>query len=323
MKHTVKFNAASTATRFGDWLTTPQRTWAASYLRVALGMLAALFFVEHCRQISLLWGPHGQISASDLFQSGARDGLLAILWQSGAGTMFVYSAGFISSIALAFGVFPRAMAVVFVATLYEVYSRNGPILNGGQEIILIIAFYLCFADTSHYFCAIRVRTLERFPTVQRLSAIVHNAAMTMVVVQISLVYFWSAFFKITGHLWQNGTALYYIMRDEWYTSSVSHLFYLNSTVVTLATYGTIALEMAFAFLLWNRRLRLPILCSVLVLHLNIAIFMGLSVFALTMMAIDIGVLTDGDVYRVQNATAKFTRIFSRGSDQASLRTELK
>ncbi|HET6274784.1 MAG TPA: hypothetical protein VFE16_02435 [Candidatus Cybelea sp.] len=279
-----------------DWAITPHRAWAAAYLRVALGAFMTLFFLDHLTQVLFLWGPHGQVGP---ITSG--------VWASNRGTFTLYIAALLVSLALAIGILPRLTIILFNVVLLLFWSRNAPLLDGGHDILAIIAFYLCFADTTSYYCLFRAPLLDRFKVIRRLSVVVHNAAMTMILIQISLVYFWSSAFKIMGHMWQDGTALYYILRSEWFSSPVASHIYLNATFVTLATYGTIVVEMSFAFLLWSRKARIPVLCCIIGLHLGIGVMMGLKDFAIIMIAIDIGVLSDADILRIERLVTKLTR----------------
>jgi hypothetical protein len=283
--------------QFHDWWTRPQRRSAAAWLRVGLSCLMVLFLIEHVGQVALLWGPHGQVPAAKILAFGGSGAARA--WSSELGTTILFVAALFISAAFGLGILPRLTSVLFLISTYAFFMRNDAILDGGQNLMIVLSFYLCFVDTSAFGCLWRLRRLDSSKAVNRVSTILHNAAMLLVVSQISIVYFWAAFYKMTGHMWQDGTALYYIMRDAAFASPVSHYFYVHASIVTLATYGTIAIEIAFAVLLWNKRFRLPLLAAIVLLHVGIAIFMGLTVFAAIMIIADTAVLDDNDFMRLQ------------------------
>ena len=282
--------------RFLDWVAIPHRLESAAYLRIVIGSTTALFYLEHYDKIALLWGPKGQIPA--VFLAPTHLNVATRLWMTSAGTTALVWIGIISSLALALGVLPRLAAAVVSFMMITTFQRNDMILDGGQNILTVMAFYLCFADTSKA-ALLPGDILERFRLTRRLKTILHNGAMFVILAQISMVYFWASYYKLTGHKWEDGTALYYIMRaDVFALPGVSHFFFLSATFVTVATYMTMVVEFGFSVFLWNRIFRLPFLGAIILMHMGIAVLMGLAVFGVTMILIDCTVLTTADCRRV-------------------------
>lgn len=267
-----------------------------------------LFYAEHIAQVPLLWGPFGQKSASEMLGASPWSPI-AMLWQTTAGSYTAYFLALAISIAFAIGLLPRITAPLFLLASFTMFVRNDAVLDGGQNILMVIATYLCFADTSWYGSLVKIR-VPLPASLRVVPVILHNAAMTMVTIQISIVYFYAGAFKMMGHMWQDGTALYYIMRDDAFSWYASPFFYSNATFVTLATYGTMFVEIGFALFLWNKRLRLVFLALILFMHVGIAIFMGLTLFAAIMIAIDIAILTDSDVSQLRHHGVAIRQWFS-------------
>ena len=61
-------------------------------------------------------------------------------------------------------------------------------------------------------------------------------------------------------------------------------------VVTGLTYGTLALEVSYAFLIWNPRLRWVMLAMVTLMHIGIAVCMGLVMFSVMMMIFNLAMV---------------------------------
>ena len=61
--------------------------------------------------------------------------------------------------------------------------------------------------------------------------------------------------------------------------------WLWELVVTSLTYFTLAFEISFIYLIWNRRLRWTIIAAAVLLHLGIAICMGLVTFSMIMLVL--------------------------------------
>ncbi|MFF9526775.1 HTTM domain-containing protein [Streptomyces achromogenes] len=118
--------------------------------------------------------------------------------------------------------------------------------------------------------------------------VVHAGAMLVIAVQICLIYSSSGWYKIQGSLWQDGTALYYALHIGNVTPwpALSRAVASHGLVVLLLTYGTVIAEVAFPFLLFNRRTRTAIVMVMMGLHAGIGTLLGLPFFSLAMIAAD-------------------------------------
>jgi hypothetical protein len=101
--------------------------------------------------------------------------------------------------------------------------------------------------------------------------------------ELSVLYFEAGFYKIQGHVWANGTALYYILRTNQFSlPGWTDLIWRSAALITLATWGTILFGIAHPFLLWHPRLKYLMFCCAMCLHGAIAVLMALPWFSLTM-----------------------------------------
>jgi hypothetical protein len=104
-------------------------------------------------------------------------------------------------------------------------------------------------------------------------------------IQLCLLYFSSSLNKVTGQLWQNGTALYYVLLSEEYSNPAFGPWLADKYVfITLASYATIGVQLSFPYLVWTRRFRVPIICGLILMHLGIGFQMGLARFSLVMIS---------------------------------------
>ncbi|MFD3875711.1 HTTM domain-containing protein [Streptomyces sp. NPDC058623] len=119
--------------------------------------------------------------------------------------------------------------------------------------------------------------------------VVHAGAMFVIAAQVCLIYAASGWYKIQGSLWQDGTALHYVLHlgnvTPW--PALSHFIAGSGLVVLLLTYGTVIVEVAFPFTLFNARLRTVMVLIMMSMHAGIGILLGLPYFALTMIAADL------------------------------------
>ena len=97
--------------------------------------------------------------------------------------------------------------------------------------------------------------------------------------QVFIIYVSSAMFKIQGSLWDNGTAIYYAMHIR----SLEAFPMLNGvitnhlSIVFVATYGTVFLQLFFPFLQLTRPTRILALAGIIGMHVGIGILSGIAV----------------------------------------------
>lgn len=128
-----------------------------------------------------------------------------------------------------------------------------------------------------------------------LANIVHNGAMLVIVVEVILIYSTAGWYKIQGTKWENGTALFFPLHLDDFTPwpALSHALAGNSLMVMLISYGTVIVQVAFPFTLFNRRVKNVLLAVMMLEHASIAILLGLPFFSLAMIAADAVFLPTG------------------------------
>jgi hypothetical protein len=189
-----------------------------------------------------------------------------------------------------------------------------PILGDqGDNILRVGLFLLMFMHTSEYW-SLDARRRERtsrialapreplgnawatmrnlwnsqFVLPRWLSNSLHNVALATLGFQLITIYIWAAVYKITGELWQHGTAIYYPMQLHEYKPFpfLSDLMTHFGVMVGLATYVVIFTQMFFALMLLHVVTRRIAIVLVITFHVSIAILMALPWFSLTLIAFD-------------------------------------
>ena len=296
-------SAAPSHSTLLDTFTRPHSLIAASVLRIALGAYALIIYVAHIAQRYFLWGPNGAYPF-DAFVGvlRAHGGFsLYSLSQSKAYFEAIFWLGLLVSALYTIGLWPRLTGMLSYAFILSLYERNPFFDDGGFNLYVILNFYALFAETGAYFTIgseITRSRLAKTTTIQSLLNVLHNFAMLFCCVQLCMVYFFSSFYKIMGSKWQNGTALYYILRSYGFGSSaLAPWIYRNASMVTAGTYGPLVMQLAFPWLMWNRRAKWYILAAVVVFHASIAVILGpgLYRFSFIVIAADIVFFTDEDL----------------------------
>ncbi|WP_328561561.1 HTTM domain-containing protein [Streptomyces coelicoflavus] len=118
--------------------------------------------------------------------------------------------------------------------------------------------------------------------------IVHNGALVVIMAEACLIYATAGWYKIQGSRWQDGTAVYYPLHLDYFSPwpALSDALAASGTMVMLITYGTVAVQVAFPFTLFNRRVKNVLLAVMMLEHAVIAVTLGLPFFSLAMIAAD-------------------------------------
>ncbi|MFF3461954.1 HTTM domain-containing protein [Streptomyces sp. NPDC002619] len=118
--------------------------------------------------------------------------------------------------------------------------------------------------------------------------ILHNGALFVIMAEACLIYATAGWYKIQGSRWQDGTAVYYPLHLDSFSPwpGLADLMSSNGTLVMLVTYGTVIVQVAFPFTLFNRRVKNVLLAAMITEHAVIAVVLGLPFFSLAMIAAD-------------------------------------
>lgn len=121
-----------------------------------------------------------------------------------------------------------------------------------------------------------------------LANLVHNAGLAVIMAEVCLVYATAGWYKIQGSRWQDGTALYYPLKLDYFSPwpDLSGLLASSGVMVMLLSYGTVMVQVAFPFTLFNRRVKNVLLVAMMLEHAGIAVLLGLPFFSLAMIAAD-------------------------------------
>ncbi|MGW6398851.1 HTTM domain-containing protein [Streptomyces sp. NPDC055134] len=142
----------------------------------------------------------------------------------------------------------------------------------------------------------------------------HNAALLVIMAEACLIYATAGWYKIQGSRWQDGTAVYYPLHLDYFSPwpALGDLLASHGLMVMLVSYGTVAVQVAFPFTLFNRRVKNVLLVAMMCEHAAIAVLLGLPFFSLAMIAADAVFLPTSFLKRLGGWVARARgRLFSR------------
>lgn len=291
-----------------EWLTREHWLIGASLMRVSLGIWAIFFYLLHWPVRGLLWGPEGVLPFERFLKAGSYLNVFAF---SRSPVYFegVYLLAIAVAVLIVIGCRPRLMIPFHWVMIWSFQERNQLLGDGGDNLMRIVLLFLVVVNTGAYFSITQGRRpawprwrahmrrlaepLDRFfhPTL----AALHNIGVVMIIVQLCMLYLSTGLYKAMGEVWQNGTALYYILRvDEFSWPGVAEIIYRNVYLVVLGTYGTVLFEVTFTPSLLNRWSRYVMIMVGFSFHVGIALIMGLITFGWSMLSVYPLLLTDGE-----------------------------
>jgi predicted DCC family thiol-disulfide oxidoreductase YuxK len=168
------------------------------------------------------------------------------------------------------------------------HHRDVNLTYGVDHILACLLFILCVAPVGRAMSLDRVRDVR---AAKRLDLTARppphaspwaGACTRLMQIQIAVLFFYSAIAKV-GSTWWNGDAVWYLFSTtEYYQPVLLDLFARHYWLVNIGTYATVLAEVAFPFLIWQRRSRPYMLAAAIFLHLLIAVFMRLFYFSSVM-----------------------------------------
>jgi antimicrobial peptide system SdpB family protein len=294
---------AGSGNRFLKFWTTEHGLIGIALFRILTGLCTTYGYLVHYYQRHYLWGPAGVVPL-DLWRESGAFSLYGV--SSSQGWFEVtFHVGILSAILWTVGWKSRFTGLVAFLFRYSLYARNTLIAHGGDNVSIIIQAYLLFANTGAYFSvdARHHRDLSDGKATtsfgKQAAAVSHNAALIASVLQLCVMYTVAGLHKVSGPMWQSGTALYYILRTQQFGSPHSYLIDRNAYLLVILSYATICFQVGFCLALLNPYSRYLWIAGGIAFHVGIAFFMGLTTFSWLMIATYPLLVRDTEYRRIQ------------------------
>lgn len=253
---------------------TPRQLIGASIARILVGLAGLHFYVSGFSPRDFLWGGNGYFADSD-FPSGN--------WL----TVFIVLAMLVALLFILYG--GRILGLVHGFLILTFYHRNPILLDGGDNYISIVVWFLPFVFSNTYLAlgtAKRRRRLEGSASADfRLTYALHNLALFLMGFQVAIIYVVAGLSKVASPVWRSGEAIYFIsrMREFQYSGLLTSLS-ANPFVTTAMSYFAVVVQVAFVPLVLNRQTRVFGVLGVAAMHLGIMFGMGLMGFGLSVLS---------------------------------------
>ncbi|MEV0775134.1 HTTM domain-containing protein [Streptomyces sp. NPDC050433] len=210
---------------------------------------------------------------------------------------------------------PLLWAVLGVALLGTLLDRTG-----GEWWVTVLLWTLWLSQGLWWVVNRYAPDSEPRALLDVVANLIHNGTLVVIMVEVCLIYATAGWYKIQGSRWQDGTALYYPLHLDYFAPwpALSDILASSGVIVMVLTYGTVMVQVAFPFTLFNRRVKNVLLVAMMLEHAGIAVLLGLPFFSLAMIAADAVFLPTAFLILVGDTATKVRRRFTAGPSPQGL-----
>lgn len=286
------------------WFIDEQRALRGlSLSRILVGIASIGILITNFAHRHIVWG----VSSTWLepYREDNDFASVASLFEGSNPTVFTLKYLLLVAIAVAVlvGWRTKLTTLLLVIGMTGLVESNGLVGNQGDNILRIGLICMIFMNTSAFW-SVDQRRRDQFTdppeSVVKRAVIglpilpdwirtpLHNAALIALGLQVFILYTASAMYKIQGEYWQEGTALYLPLSLPDYSvfPQLNELLVANSFFMVVATYFAVYIQLFFAVGLLHPFSRRVSIIGVILMHVGIAVLMGLPWFSLSMIAFD-------------------------------------
>lgn len=264
-------------------------------LRVALGIALLASYAPLTRDLAELYGDGGWISREAFVAASLDAGWYSIFaWIREPVQLAGLHAAFLAgAVAFTAGWCVRwvkwPLWVIYVSYL----NRNPAVVYGADLLLANLLLVVCVAPIGRGLSV--AGTGGSWPSGPRAFV-----CLGLVRWQMALVFLFSAVQKLRGDLWWSGEAVWVAINNaEFAHLGLAGMLADHFWLVTVATHGALAIELAYPFLIWGARTRPWILGAAILFHLGTAVLFGLYLFAWVAIAGHLAFMPAGLLSRVR------------------------
>lgn len=272
---------------------------SCALLRAGLGVIGLIALIG-LTPVVMYWVPTGLVP-----DPGDGAGIRSFLAAHGLGNTAGWTLWVVMVAAFALltvGYRTRFVSPLCVLLLIVQAYLNRLPLSMAWQVEVCLLFYLMFTDSG------AVLSLDAWLASSKVGNEPQQTTslwpLTLMRYQIALIYFSSGLWKLVGTSWREGTALHFVLNNHLYARFPGPLSPHLEALAMVATYLTLAWELAFPLMLLTSVTRRLALLAGVVLHIGIWATMEVGLFSWVML---VGYLSFLDPRQVAEITHRVLR----------------
>jgi hypothetical protein len=281
---------------------TPQSPLPVALFRILYGVcVSATVILLHSDWLEW-FGVHSWITLATMekIEPGVRLNLFTVMPQDNRWIAAFFWIFLAFALLLTVGLWTRLSSIVVFLCLTSIQQRNLFMLHGGDTLLRVTGFFLMFAPAG------AALSLDRWIRVRRgveSAAIEPRApwAQRMMQFELALMYLTSFFWKLKGHAWLQGTALFYVLHLHSMARFPVPGWLQYPLVLKMGSWFTLLLEFSLGTFIWIPRFRYPLLLLGLFFHLCIEYALNAPMFEWDVLAVYVLFIDPADLERLLRA----------------------
>lgn len=269
----------------------PQTGHVLGLYRIAIGLLTLYSFSLFAKDADVFFSDEGVLTTRTVARELGREYHTILHWiRSPFGVRLALAALMLAAVCFTVGFHTRVASVLLYLLVVSFHERNPLVLNGSDSVLRTMLFFFMFAPAGAAWSVDHVR--RRIRSREVTPRLISPWAQRMMQVQVSVIYFVTAYAKTRGALYHQGTAMYYVFGlVDFNVRGVEQLMN-HPLIYSFLTYAVLFIEVSLPFLLWFRASRPYAVGMGLLAHGWIMVFMTIPVFGILMVATYIPFFTE-------------------------------
>jgi predicted DCC family thiol-disulfide oxidoreductase YuxK len=284
-------------------------------LRIGYGTLWTLFLLREFHERLTAWGPNAPwtptmertYEAQIPMFGWVRAWVTSVAGLGSGGFEAFYALAIVAGVLFTLGWRTRISSLLFCFVVVALENRSPLITDGGDNVLTLMSIFLCFTRCGRHWSldARRLRTrrepgklpewrLELAAVREQVANVLHNGAVLVIAFQVCLIYATAGLYKVQGSMWQDGSAMTFVLRLRWFQPwpGLDSWLLGHTVLLAIAGYVTVFVQVGFPFAVFSPKLKYPSLIVLAGMHLSITVLLGLPFFSLIMLAGDAVFLSD-------------------------------
>lgn len=280
----LRDGSSAMATTWNRFWFTPTDPATLCLIRVLAGLMLFYTHAVWTLDLDAFFGEQSWLSREVIAQANQGGYSWSILnWcRSPIALWSMHIAALTTFALLTVGLWTRVVSVLaFVFTVSYAHRTPGA-LYGLDQINGLLSLYLMVGPSGSRFSVDAWRARRHGQTFET-SSVTANLAIRLMQCHMCVIYLFAGLSKLQGLSWWNGFAFWGgIANQEYQTLDLTWLADWP-LIINALTHLTVAFELSYCVLIWNRWTRPLVLLTAICLHLGIVLALGMPTFGLAML----------------------------------------